>query len=244
MITHTRAIILKSVDYQESSKIVTILSEEHGKMALLVRGIKKPKSKFAGLIESGHILDVVYYYKGSRSVQILSEASIHTSLMQHGFTYEKSIVLFTILEMYGQLIHEGEKNVQMFNMLINILEWMSQKSEISFILIPYVQIRAADALGLGISSELENLVKESDYFFNVETGSLSNTSDTNLSYKLTEKQTMLLLKVIKSRSNDVLQIMIENHELKQLIRHLDVYFKYHIDGYKDRKTDKLLEQII
>lgn len=43
MITHTQAIILKSVDYQESSKILTVLSQKHGKIALIARGVKRLK---------------------------------------------------------------------------------------------------------------------------------------------------------------------------------------------------------
>ena len=48
MIISTAAIVLKSIDFQESSKIVTLLTPEHGKIAVMVRGCRKPKSKFAG----------------------------------------------------------------------------------------------------------------------------------------------------------------------------------------------------
>ncbi len=213
-------------------------------MALLVRGVKKPKSKFAGLIESGHILDVVYYFKNSRSVQILTEASLVSSVRTAAFSYEKGIVLFIVLELFSQLVHEGETNAGVFSLLHNFIRWLSKEHNISFNLIPYIQVRAADAVGLTISSQILNLVNDQDYFFNIETGQVSDTSETNLSFKLSINQAMLIHETLKHRSTNVLEQNLSIPELKQLIRHLDVYFKYHIDGYQDRKSDKLLEQII
>ncbi|MDZ7681059.1 MAG: DNA repair protein RecO [Fodinibius sp.] len=108
MITHTEAIIFRSVDYQESSKIVTMFTREHGKIALMVRGVKKPKSKFSGLIEIGNVLDVVYYYKSSRSVQILSEASYAEKNYKLRTQFEKMATMTSAVELISQLLHDEE----------------------------------------------------------------------------------------------------------------------------------------
>ena len=46
------AIILHSIRWQESSKIVTVYSREWGKIGLIARGALRPKSPFAGSLES------------------------------------------------------------------------------------------------------------------------------------------------------------------------------------------------
>ena len=117
MMIHTTAIILKSVDYQESSKIITVLTKAHGKIALIARGSKKPKNKLSGLIEIGHVLDVVYYYKPTRNVQNLTEASIQFSSLSFRQDFEKASILFATLELVNQLVHEYEENESMFNFL-------------------------------------------------------------------------------------------------------------------------------
>lgn len=114
MITHTEAIVFKTVDYQESSKIVTMFTFEHGKIALIVRGAKKPKSKFSGLIEVGNLLDVVYYYKSSRSVQILSEASYVEKTMNLRIDFEKMATMTSAIELISQLLHDNEVNKPLF----------------------------------------------------------------------------------------------------------------------------------
>src|SRR5699024_12806020 len=108
MISHTEAIIFRTVDYQESSKIVTMFTRKHGKIALMVRGVKKPKSKFSGLMEVGHLLDVVYYYKPSRSVQILSEASYIDKHLTLRTNFEKMAVMTSATDLISQPLHAHE----------------------------------------------------------------------------------------------------------------------------------------
>src|SRR6056297_623379 len=126
MITHTEAIIFRSVDYQESSKIVTMFSREHGKIGLMVRGVKKPKSKFSGLIEVGNILDVVYYYKTSRSVQILSEASYAVKNYKLRTDFEKMATMTSAVELINQLLHDNEVNEPLFEFTKRMLSWLNE----------------------------------------------------------------------------------------------------------------------
>ena len=40
----SRAIILKTIDYRDADKLVTLFSEKHGKVRAVARGVKKPAS--------------------------------------------------------------------------------------------------------------------------------------------------------------------------------------------------------
>ncbi|MCR9132813.1 MAG: DNA repair protein RecO [bacterium] len=242
MITHTQAIILKSVDYQESSKILTVLSQKHGKIALIARGVKRPKSKLAGVIDIGNILDVVYYYKPSRAVQSLTEASIQSGSMAFRKDFEKAAILYSVLELTGQLVHENEENEPLFSFLSVFVKWLSNSEFIHPSIFAYVQIRCAELLGFNLSFEQADTFEH--MFFDISHGLISNEYQTELSYTLTVKQSRFLHQAIGSKSMKVLQIGLSGLELKQLIHHLDVYYKYHIDGYKDRKSDAIFEQML
>ena len=244
MITHTQVIVLKSIDYQESSKIITVLSEEHGRIAILVRGAKKPKSKFSGCIEPGYILDVVYYYKPNRSVQTLTEATVHTTFLGVLPSLERSALVYSTIEIAAQLIHEGEKNEALYELITNILIWLHNQEDIKLSVLIYIQIRAATTVGLNIDTDIQRVVNDQDYFFNVETGSLSFSSEDTMSFKLSVQQATFVWNVITSKNTRVLELDLKSSELKQLIRHLDVYFKYHIEGFKERKSDAIYEQLL
>ena len=45
----TKGIVIKSVDYKDSDKLVTIFSAERGLIKARVRGVKKDKAKLAQL---------------------------------------------------------------------------------------------------------------------------------------------------------------------------------------------------
>ena len=47
----TAALLLRSVDYGDADRIVTLLTERHGKVALIARGARRSKKRFAGSLE-------------------------------------------------------------------------------------------------------------------------------------------------------------------------------------------------
>ena len=56
----TLGIVLSRTDYGEADKIVNILTPEQGKIALMARGVRRPKSKLAGGIELFSVSDISY----------------------------------------------------------------------------------------------------------------------------------------------------------------------------------------
>lgn len=242
MIIHTPAIVCRSVDFQESSKIVTLFTEKRGKLAVMARGAKKPKSKFSGIIEPASLLDTVFYFKESRSVQILTEASLLDKTVNLRTDFLKMSVATSTIEMITQMVHEGEVNKPLFDFTRNFLKWLNETGRDPAKIFPYVQIRLASILGIGL--QLKPGSGHADYFFNLESGDISVNSHSSYSYKLTKNQFEYIGLGLQARSSRLLDINFKNGELKQLVEHLDRYFKFHIDGFKDRKSDAIFEQIM
>ncbi|MDZ7659122.1 DNA repair protein RecO [Fodinibius sp.] len=243
MITHTEAIIFKSVDFQESSKIVTAFTLEHGKIALMVRGVKKPKSKFSGLIEIGNILDVVYYYKSSRSVQILSEASYSVKNKNLRSDFEKMATMTSAIELISQLLHDDEINEPLFIFTKKMLSWLNSAEVHPPKLFPYIQIRLAELTGIGLQLDTNNGDQKTNYL-NLESGLVTNEQVSSHSYKLTSNQFSYIRIALLAKSSILFDINFETGELRQLIEHLDRYLKYHVEGLKARKSDAIFEQIL
>lgn len=242
MIQQSKVIILRVIDYQESSKILTVLSKTHGKIALIAKGAKKPKNKFAGILEAGNILNVVYYYKASRNVQTLSEASVDYSSLKFRMQLDRASVLYAVLELIAQLVHENEENAAVFEFAVNFVQWLGDEDEVYVSIFPYVQVKMAEVVGIGL--QIQNKANPSGAFLNISNGNISAEAENELAYKLTENQKKFLELAVQSRSKGIFLVKLENEELKQLVHHLDVYFKYHIDGYQDRRSDAVFEQML
>lgn len=242
MITETNIIVLKTVHYSESSLIATVFSKEHGKIAVIAKGAKKPKSKFAGLIEPGKILSVIYYYKPTRSVQTLSDASCEVRLDSLTTDIEKMALSMGAVELISQLIHEGEVNEPVYEFTRNLLIWLHEQKNVTRLIFPYVQIRLAHLLGLGL--QLESKDGNGQLFFNISAGILSGKPDSNHSVALTSNQQKFLKHAISTRKISILEQKLTKNELSGLIDHLDKYFRYHLEGIKPRKSDAIFDKIL
>lgn len=95
----TQGIVLTRTDFGEADRIVTMLTPDNGKLRMMARGVRKPKSKLAGGIELFSISDITYI-EGRGEIGTL----ISTRLQKH----------------YGQIVKNIER-VQLGYDLIKIL---------------------------------------------------------------------------------------------------------------------------
>lgn len=244
MIQQTPAIVFRTVDYGESSRIVTLFTRTQGKLAVMVHGAKKPKSRFSGLMEVGNLLEVVYYFKSSRSVQTLKEASYLEKTFNLRQNFEKMAVATSALELINQLLHEGETNTAMFDFSHKVLVWLNETERSVRTLFPYLQVRLMDLMGIGLRAVRDWEPEASHGYLNLETGTVSSVAEGDHTYKLNARQLHYVVLALRARSTSLLEFELESAELKNLIYMLDVYFKYHLEGIKDRKSDAIFEQIL
>jgi DNA repair protein RecO (recombination protein O) len=243
VITKTEIIVFRKVDYSESSIIATVLSREHGKIALMVRGARKPKSKFSGMIQPGNLLKAIYYYKASRNVQTLSEASYDYRLKTISVDIEKMALSTSALELIAQLVHENEVNEPVFEFTRNFLEWLDVQESINRNIFPYLQIRLAFLLGLELQIQELNNITNTGYL-NIQDGTVSREAVSANAIRLTENQLIFLKHCTISRKLSIFDRDLNNNELRSLIDHLDNYFRYHLEGVRPRRSDAIFDQIL
>lgn len=245
MIIQTTAIVLRTVDFQESSKIVTLLTKSHGKLAVIAKGAKRPKSKFTSLMETGNILDVVLYLKNTRSVQTISEASFKEKTFNIRYDFEKLAISTAVIEMIYQLLHENEINEPMYDFAETFLVWLNKTDKRVHNLFPYIQLRLADLMGIGLQLDTPTLKKNlNDLCLDMESGRIFGNSGNTVKWSLSAAQAHYLVLALQSNTASVLDLSISKEEIKNLIRVLDVYLKHHIDGLKDRSSDAIFEQML
>jgi len=243
LITKTGVVVLRTVEYSESSLIVTVLSRRHGRISLIAKGARKPKSKFAGLLQPGRILGAVYYYKPTRSVQTLTEASLEHRLDTLSLDVEKMALVMSALELISQLVHEGEGNEQIYRFTERFLVWLEEQQEVQRTLFPYIQVRLAQLMGFGIQIGEISPGAESGYL-NIEDGVVAGHAISQQVLRLTRNQLEFLLQASDSRDASVLKKELVRNELRSLIDHLDKYFMYHFDGLRPRRSDAIFDQIL
>lgn len=71
----TQGIVLQRTDFGEADRIVTVLTPHDGKLSLMAKGVRRPKSKLAGGIELFSVSDITYL-AGKGSVGTLISARL------------------------------------------------------------------------------------------------------------------------------------------------------------------------
>jgi DNA repair protein RecO (recombination protein O) len=72
----TRAVVLRRVEYGESDLVVTLLTEELGRVSALARGARNSRKRFGGSLEPLHTLAVRIDDRPGAELCVLSESSI------------------------------------------------------------------------------------------------------------------------------------------------------------------------
>lgn len=73
----TRSIVLQTYRYSDTSKILRLMTREHGPLSALARGALRPKSRFGGLLEPFAEGDATFYLKEGRDLHTLSSFELH-----------------------------------------------------------------------------------------------------------------------------------------------------------------------
>lgn len=76
MIERAEAVILRSQNWGETSRIVTVFSREHGLLKLVAKGARRPKSRFGAAFDTSNVVQVVFYRSRSSDLHTVSEAAI------------------------------------------------------------------------------------------------------------------------------------------------------------------------
>ncbi len=121
-IIKTDGIIIRCQDYLESSKIVTCYTRDQGKISLLAKGARRPKSRLGGALDVLLHVAIIYYQKETREMQTLGQAEI-----LHSFrSFEKDLCRFslatTATELVGQLEMKDDPNPALFRELLDTLQ--------------------------------------------------------------------------------------------------------------------------
>lgn len=244
LIQKSKAVVLKTVNFKESSLIVTLFTRLHGKIAVIAKGARRPKNKFAAFLVPGQVLEVVYYMKSSRSVQTLSEVSYSLKLDQLRYDVEKMAIATITMELVSHLVHENEVNKPVFDFLLTFLPWVNAREEVSKIIFPYVQIRLAQLIGIGLQSDVKDRKSMEKGYLNIQTGELSDKPAGTESVPLTNLQFAFLFESLHSSKSAIFEINFKKNELNDLIEYLDRYFRYHIEDFRPRKSDKIFDQLL
>ena len=80
-ILEDEGLVLRSLRYRETSRIVTFLTRRHGKLNVIAKGARDLKSPFGAALQPLTLSRIVFYSKISRTLQFLKAASVERAYL-------------------------------------------------------------------------------------------------------------------------------------------------------------------
>ena len=120
----TRALVLKTFDFRETSLIVTFYTREFGKLQGLLKGIRAEPDKFASTLEPFSHNEIIFYHKRNSELHLVSACDLkeNFSLLRNDM-YRFGQASF-MMELLSALSALEDKNEDMFNLALECLTFM------------------------------------------------------------------------------------------------------------------------
>lgn len=153
MMQKVEGIVIRTIDYGESNKIVTLYTREHGKIGVMSRGAKKPKSRLAAV--SQLFIYGTFLFQRSPGLGTLNQAEIIDSFREVRHDLFRASYATYIVEMIDKLTEEKQPNPYLFELLYQTIHYLNEGIDADVLLRIYEMKMLAVA---GILPQLDECV--------------------------------------------------------------------------------------
>ena len=121
MIQRSKAIVIKSFSYSESSLISRIILDNGEKLSIMIKGAKNLKNNKSALFESMNFIDLNFYYRDNREIQLFKEGYIINDFGSLKSKFNTMKYGLCIIDIIDKALPKQYKDPQMFNIAYQCL---------------------------------------------------------------------------------------------------------------------------
>jgi DNA repair protein RecO (recombination protein O) len=263
MLEKTEAIVLKSMKYRDTSKIVAFYTKEYGKLKGIAKGARTPKNKFGSALEPMTYSMLVIYKKEHRDLHLISQCDAIDSFRNLTEDLDRMSSALAVLELVNLVTHDEERNPVLFSLILETLNALNSSLKNYGTYLSAFRLRLAAVFGY--APDFDRCLEcgkpvlidggERQFYFNVARGAvfcnkcLSPDSDDARFLK----ENMAITRLSAPGLRIIRRLYLANYatlgnlefdsrignEIDELIRS---YLKYHFDGLKPLKSTEIIQQ--
>ncbi len=237
-IQRTEAVILKTIPFGETSKIVTALTRDHGKVSLIAKGARDVKSKYGGSLELFTHVQVIFYERETRDMQYLSDVAVIDPFLKIRDDLPLTYTALSIIEICQRAVHGNETTKDLFDASIQSLKMIEENPKRAMMALITFLALAADHLGFRLNvtcDACQDVLAHDTLSFNIEKGCLSCEAcpATRRSlvghWPLSKEAAAILGQVIRTRGMGILNVAMSPSAGRELFNALVKHLQYHVE---------------
>lgn len=255
MIVSTDAIVLRSMKYGDTSKIVTLYSRKYGKIRVMAKGARTSKNKFGASLEPMVHSSVVMYKKEHRDLHLLSKCEIASPFLALIDDGGKMTVGLAMIELVNMVMHDEEENQPMYTLLLESLRAVDESEKNPENIFFAFELRMAEIFGYGLNIQQcarcgRTLLNEQETGFAyilLASGSVV-CSDCHKGHNVGGVRVSMGILRSLSRLNSVPVRLVTSEAISRSIQSemlalLQTYLKYHIEGVRTLRSLSLFTDV-
>ena len=237
MQVNTKAIVLTSLKYGDSSLIVKAFTASDGLKSYLLKGVlaaKKGKLKTA-YFQPLTQLEIVAYHKNKGTLESIREAKINYHYQTLHTDIAKNAITMFLAEILGNSIHEEERNEGLFEFLEASLQWLDAHDDISNFHL-YFLLRLTKYFGFYPDLDHSNAA-----CFDLLEGEFTNSPSLN---PIVTGENLFYFKSFLGINFDAIHnIKMNKTNRQELLKSLVLYFELHLQGFRKPKSLAVLNEV-
>ena len=246
MLIRTEAIVLRNLDYRETSQIVTLFTKEHGKVAVIAKGSRRAKSPFGSSLQPMSHTEVVYYSRSGRELQTLSESAHLRRYPAITSELDKITLGLRMVELVHALMPSGEVQADVFLLLQAVFEKLEAAPDRWQNLWPFFQLRMAGVLGFypAVTRDAVQEVVDSHGVLQLETGSVASLDQFEGRAERASRQALRAFAVLaKAEIEVVLRMALAPAEYAEVLRLTESYLRFHVEEAYPTRSARVIAQL-
>jgi DNA repair protein RecO (recombination protein O) len=140
------AIVLRVIEFSETSSIVTLLTREFGKIRALAKGARRPKGPFESALDLLGLCRIVFLRKSSDALDLLTEAKLERRFRPHGGDLSNLYAAYYVAELLNELTDDYDPHPELFDVADETLIALRSGSAVAPVLLRF-ELLALRVLG-------------------------------------------------------------------------------------------------
>lgn len=238
MILRTEAIVLRHLDYRETSQIVTLFTRELGKLSVLARGARAANNPFGSALQPTAYVEVVLYHKSGRDLQTIKEATHVHPLLHLTRSLDRLGAGLRVVELLNALLQPEEQQQALFQRAVETMMLLDAPEVPPENLLPHFQLALAGLLGFqpALTREQVESLPEAGGVLALESGEITPGRHDGPSLRRASRTALRAFAILARAGTDaVVRMHLTEPVRREVDALVDAYLRHHVeDAYPTR----------
>ncbi len=237
MLLKTEGLVIRNVNYSDTSTISTIYTRNLGVQTYMLKGIRNPKGRLKiNVMQPMFFVDLIVSKRENKNLQSLRE--IKPLFIYKNVTNDirRTAIGTLMLEIIGVSVKQEEGDEALFDFVKEQFKYLDQAKRVPAFFHLYFMLKLSGFLGF---QPLNNYSTDQNSF-NLMEGVFDSVMN---EYSLIPELSTQISDLLNAELTDLSEIQINKEDRNALLLALERFYKIHLNEFKSFKTPQVYEDV-